>query len=244
VPALGRLRLAVRDSERPLAPAAASDSSKATTSARPGPSIIAVASSEMSSRGCREPRASSRSRVSAAPRGEPAVSRSSKPASPTRASTTLPHPRVHASVGGTPDRRRRVHEPPAPGFLALEDHGTYRPAHRARDHLPSSPYPASAQAPGHKGARESTCPSPFGRQRQETTWARRSARPAPIAQALLPGYLVRDLVELDGQPAPIGSLRCLPQLRRGTTGVRAWPRLTLHAGAGESCSRRTRNGHR
>src|ERR1039458_8167881 len=66
-------------------PAAASDSSNATTSARPGPSIIAVASSEMSRRGSRARQAAIASLWSSPPES-PAVSRSSKPASPTRAS--------------------------------------------------------------------------------------------------------------------------------------------------------------
>ena len=141
-------------------PPAASDSSRATTSARPGASIIAVASSEISSRGSRANEAAIASRCSSPP-DSPAVSRSSKPCQP-HPGEQRAHVWSHASEGA-PRPRRRGPGPRAPGSPASGRSSRSRQARRAPDRPPGAPCRASATSARRAGAPGSTSPSRSGR---------------------------------------------------------------------------------
>ena len=182
-------------------PAAASDSSNATTSARPGPSIIAVASSEMSRRGSRAKQAAIASLCSSPP-DSPAVSRSSKPASPTRESTA---PTSGRGVGGSPQTTSSRARTPSTWLSGLwkiidvpprqTETGIACPAHRAQ---------RRRQAPGyqaHKGRLARAIWADNSKKRPGLD-AQRDLRDRPGIAARI---LVRDLVELDGHRRRIAS---------------------------------------
>ena len=165
-------------------PAAASDSSNATTSALPGPSIIAVASSEMSRRGSRARHAAIASLCSSPPES-PAVSRSSKPASPTRESNA---PMSGRGVGGSPQTtssRARTPSTWLSGLWKIMDvpPGTPSPGSPVRRTVPSvgDKRPATRRT-------SVDLPEPLGptTARNDLGWT--LSETCATAQALLPGY--------------------------------------------------------
>ena len=141
-----------------------------------------------------------RSRAAAARRPDsPAVSRSSKPASPTRASRALTSGR---GVGGKPPDHV-VARPDAEHLAlgSLEDHRGPAAARRGPDRPPAAPCRASATSARRSGARGSTSPSRSDRRAPGTTSARHSARPPPPPRRSCPGTGRRPVRARRG-PAP------------------------------------------
>ena len=165
-------------------PLAASDSSSRTTSARPGASIIAVASSEMSSRGSRANEAAIASRCSSPP-DKPAVSRSSKPASPTRASRALTS---RGGDGGSPQITSSLARTPSTWLSGLwkiieVPCGTPRPGSPARRTVPS----VGDKRPANRRT-SVDFPEPFGPTSARNDFGSTFSETSATAQVKLPGY--------------------------------------------------------
>ncbi len=199
---------------------------------------MAVASSEMRRRGSRARHAAIASLCSSPPES-PAVSRSSKPASPTRESTA---PTSVGHVGGSPQTtssRARTPSTWLSGLWKIIDvpRGTPSPGSPARHTVPR----VGDKRPAMRRT-SVDLPEPLGptTARNDLGWTR--SETCATAQALLSGYWYETWSSSTGTGASSPAGMPGDGVGRGTMALA--DQGAGSAGAGDSCSKRARSGQR